>query len=83
METSLLTWIWIAMLLGILSPLSNAKKTIQKNDQKTSLSSSSETAAWNGGAPWQTSGNSRSIIEESTYADLPPTIFSPTGRCPS
>ena len=80
MQTYLLVWIWIAMLLGILSPLSNAKKTTQKNNQKTSLSSSSETAAWNGGAPWQTSGSSRSIIEESTYADLPPTIFSPTGR---
>lgn len=32
------------------------------------------------GAPWQQSTGSRSMMEEFTYADLPPTIFSPTGR---
>lgn len=32
------------------------------------------------GAPWQQSTASRSLVEEIAYADLPSTVFSPTGR---
>ena len=31
-------------------------------------------------APWQSTPDSRSRVEESVYLDLPPTVFSPSGR---
>ena len=63
------SFLWFTILLQLLT---HAASTVHQ--------SSSRASSDNGGAPWQKSGDSRSIIEESTYEDLPPTIFSPNGR---
>jgi hypothetical protein len=74
MSLSLKTPLRIALFLWFVSLACDAVKTAYP------LSSSS--SDWGDGAPWQTSNNDnlRSLLEESTYEDLPPTVFSPTGR---
>jgi hypothetical protein len=63
--------LWLTVWASVFVSVS-AIKTVQ-------TSSSDTNSAWQG-APWQSSTDSRSILEQGIYQDLPPTIFSPTGR---